>query len=52
MVVTVENALSAESQSLEFSDNPENPVGLTLKFTGHYSESTPTTVPITFVMSA
>jgi hypothetical protein len=52
LIVTLENAVSAESQSLEFSDDPASPLGLTLKFTGHYHESTPTTVPITFAMSA
>ena len=52
LVVTLENATSAESQSLDFGDDPANPLGLTLKFTGHYAAATPTTVPITFVMSA
>ncbi len=52
LVVTLENATSAESQSLEFGDDPANPLGLTLKFTGHYAAATPTVVPITFVMSA
>ena len=52
MVVTLENAVSAESQSLEFNDDPTNPLGLTLKFTGTYAEATPQQVPITFVMSA
>jgi hypothetical protein len=52
LIVTLENALSAESQSLEFNDDPANPLGLTLKFTGHYAEATPTQVPITFLMSA
>lgn len=51
MVVTLENATSAESQSLEFNDDPANPLGLTMKFTAHYAEATPTTVPITIVMS-
>jgi len=52
MIVTLENATSAESQSLEFSDDPANPLGLTLKLTGHYAAATPTVVPITFVISA
>jgi len=52
LVVTLENAVSAESQSLEFGDDPATPLGLTLKFTGHYAAATPTVVPITFVMSA
>jgi len=52
MIVTLENAASAESQSLEFNDDPANPLGLTLKFTGHYAEASPTTVPLTIVMSA
>jgi len=51
LVVTLENATSAESQSLEFDDDPANPLGLTLKFTGHYAEATPTQVPITFAMA-
>jgi hypothetical protein len=51
MIVTLENAMSAESQELSFDDDPANPLGLTLKFTGHYSESTPTQVPLTIQMS-
>lgn len=51
LVVTLENALSAESQSMEFGDDPANPLGLTLKFTGHYAAATPTQVPITLVMA-
>jgi hypothetical protein len=51
LIVTLENATSAESQSLEFDDDPANPLGLTLKFTGHYAEATPTQVPITFAMA-
>jgi hypothetical protein len=52
LVVTLENATSAENQSLDFGDDPANPLGLALKFTGHYAAATPTVVPITFVMSA
>jgi hypothetical protein len=52
MVVTLENATSAETQNLEFSDDPANPLGLTLKLTGHYAAATPTVVPITFTISA
>lgn len=52
MIVTLENAASAESQSLEFNDDPAAPMGLTLKFTGHYDTATPTTVPLTIVVSA
>jgi len=52
MIVTLENAVSAESQSLEFGDDPASPLGLTMKFTGHYSNTTPTTVPLTVVLSA
>jgi len=52
LVVTVENAISAESQSMEFSDDPKKPLGLTMKFTGTYAAATPRQVPITFVMSA
>ena len=47
LVLTIENALSAENQSLDFSDDPANPLGLTLKFTGHYTAAAPTTVPCT-----
>jgi hypothetical protein len=52
MVVTLENAVSAESQSLDFDDDPAKPLGLALKFTGHYGSATPTQVPLTVVMSA
>lgn len=52
MIVTLENAVSAESQSLEFGDDPNNPLGLALKFTGHYAAETPQQVPLTIVMSA
>ena len=51
LIVTLENATSAESQSLEFDDDPANPAGLSLKFTGHYAEATPTQVPITFALA-
>jgi len=51
LIVTLENATSAESQSLEFDDDPANPLGLTLKFTGHYAAATPNQVPITFAMA-
>lgn len=50
MTVTLENAVSAESQSLEFDDDPANPLGLALKFTGHYAEATPTQVPLTILI--
>lgn len=52
LIVTLENAMSAESQSMEFSDDPTQPLGLVLKFTGHYAEATPRVVPLTFEMSA
>jgi hypothetical protein len=52
MIVTLDNAASAETQALEFSDDPANPLGLALKLTGHYGAATPTTVPISFVISA
>jgi hypothetical protein len=52
LIVTLENAMSAETQELDFDDDPANPLGLTLKFTAHYAAATPTTVPITIVMSA
>ena len=51
MIVTLENAASAETQSLEFNDDPTAPLGLTLKFTGHYAEGTPRQVPLTIVIS-
>lgn len=51
LIVTLENAMSAESQELSFDDDPANPLGLTLKFTGHYHEDTPMQVPLTIVMS-
>lgn len=51
LIVTLENAMSAESQELNFDDDPANPLGLTLKFTGHYHESTPTQVPLTIAMA-
>jgi hypothetical protein len=47
LVLTIEDAISAESQSMDFSDDPGNPLGLTLKFTGHYAAATPTQVPCT-----
>jgi hypothetical protein len=50
LIVTLENATSAESQSLEMDDDPANPLGLVLKFTGHYAAATPRTVPITFLL--
>jgi hypothetical protein len=51
LIVTLENAMSAESQSLEFGDDPANPLGLSLKFTGHYAAATPREVPITFALA-
>jgi hypothetical protein len=51
LIVTLENAMSAENQELSFDDDPANPLGLTLKFTGHYHESTPTQVPLTLQMA-
>jgi len=51
LIVTLENAMSAESQELSFDDDPANPLGLTLKFTGHYHETTPTQVPLTIAMA-
>lgn len=50
LTVTLENAISAESQSLEFDDDPTKPLGLTLKFTGQYAAATPRQVPITLVL--
>ena len=51
MIVTLENAMSAETQELSFDDDPANPLGLTLKFTGHYAAATPTQVPFTIQMA-
>lgn len=51
LIVTLENAMSAESQELSFDDDPANPLGLTLKFTGHYAAATPTQVPLTIAMA-
>ena len=51
LIVTLENAMSAENQELSFDDDPANPLGLTLKFTGHYHENTPTQVPLTLQMA-
>lgn len=51
LIVTLENALSSESQSLEFNDDPANPLGLALKFTAHYDEATPRQVPITIAIA-
>jgi hypothetical protein len=45
LVATLENATSDETQTLEFSDDPATPLGLTLKFTGHYDPATPQVVP-------
>lgn len=50
LTVTLENAMSAESQSLEFNDDPANPLGLSLKFTGNYDPATPRQVPLTIEM--
>jgi hypothetical protein len=47
LILTIENALSAESQSLEFNDDPASPLALMLKFTGHYAAASPTVVPCT-----
>jgi len=43
MIVTINNALSAESQELEFSD--EAVAGLKVKFSGYYAAATPTVAP-------
>lgn len=51
LIVTLENATSAETQTLEFNDDPTQPLGLTLKFTGHYAAATPRQVPLTIEMS-
>lgn len=51
MIVTLENAMSAEKQELDFDDDPKNPLGLKMKFTGHYAAATPTQVPLTIQMA-
>ncbi len=43
--LTIFDALSAESQSLSFDDDPKNPLGLALKFTGFYDPATPRRAP-------
>ena len=43
MTFTLSNAMSAESQELEFSDNAV--AGLKVKFTGYYAAATPTVAP-------
>jgi hypothetical protein len=43
MVVTLNNAMSAENQELDFSDSAVS--GLKVKFTAHYDPSTPDTAP-------
>jgi len=52
LVVTIMNALSAENQSLEFSDDPAKPVGLSLKFTGYVEESTPKVAAFSIALMA
>lgn len=49
MVVTIENAISAESQELEFSDSTVS--GLAVKFVGRYAAATPTVAPFSVVLS-
>ena len=51
LIVTLENALSAESQELTFDDDPTQPLGLSLKFTAHYDPDLPRQVPITIAMA-
>ncbi len=43
LIVSIFDALSAESQELEFSDSSVS--GLKVKFTGHYDPTTPTVAP-------
>jgi hypothetical protein len=43
LTFTLNNAMSAESQELEFSDNAVS--GLKVKFTGYYDPATPQTAP-------
>ena len=51
LIVTLENALSAESQEITFDDDPAQPIGLSLKFTAHYDPDLPRQVPITIAMA-
>ena len=46
--VTLKDAMSAESQDLPFDDDPANPLGLALKFTGYVDPQTPRRVPLTW----
>jgi hypothetical protein len=48
MIVTINNAMSAESQELDFDDTAIS--GLKVKFTGHYDPTTPTTAPFSVVL--
>jgi hypothetical protein len=43
LIFTLYNAMSAESQELDFSDSAVS--GLKVKFTGHYAAATPTVAP-------
>lgn len=48
LTVTITDAMSAESQELEFSDNAVS--GLKVKFTGYYDPTTPTVAPFTIAL--
>lgn len=52
LVLNIYNALSAESQELSFDDDPANPLGLTMKFSGFYDQATPMTVPFDILLTA
>lgn len=49
--LTLFDALSAESQEMSFDDDPANPLGLTLKFTGYYDQTLPRRVPFQIVLT-
>ena len=51
LTVTLLNALSAENQSYDFSDDPAKPGGLQLKFTAFYDQATPMVAPFSMIIA-
>jgi hypothetical protein len=51
LILTITDAMSAESQAMEFSDDPAAPLGLAMKFSGYYDPAAPRVVPFTIVFS-
>jgi hypothetical protein len=51
LTLTLHNCTSAESQSLDFDDDPAKPMTLTLKFTAHYDQATPKLVPFDWAIA-